>query len=81
MQADGEGDGVVTESQKVWREVQESLRNEDFEKAIQLCNTGKCVLCVRLVLGIDKQEVLRARILVLLTAAVPAESREDTLSV
>lgn len=31
---------MVTESQKVWREVQESLRNEDFEKAIQLCNTS-----------------------------------------
>ncbi|CAM9427818.1 unnamed protein product [Laminaria digitata] len=39
MQTSGEGDVVVTESQKVWREVQEFLRNEDFEKAIQLCNT------------------------------------------
>lgn len=33
---------MVTDSQKVWREVQESLRNEDFEKAVQLCNTSVC---------------------------------------
>lgn len=39
MEVDG-GPKLVTESQKVWREVQESLRNEDYEKAVQLCNAG-----------------------------------------
>lgn len=40
MEVDGAGEVAVTESQKNWRGVQDSLRNEDFEKAIQLCNTG-----------------------------------------
>lgn len=35
------GEVVVTESQTVWRDVQEKLREEDFEKAIQLCNKSE----------------------------------------
>ncbi|CAM9329917.1 unnamed protein product [Ascophyllum nodosum] len=39
MDADGMEESVLTPSQKVWRRVQECLRNEDFDKAIQLCNS------------------------------------------
>eukprot|EP00752_Nemacystus_decipiens_P006034 g5448.t2 len=38
MAADGTGSVVVTESQLVWRQVKECLDNENFDKAVQLCN-------------------------------------------
>ncbi|CAN0225353.1 unnamed protein product [Pylaiella littoralis] len=38
MEVDGAGEVVVTESQKIWREVKECLRKEDFDTAIQRCN-------------------------------------------
>lgn len=41
MEVDGTGEVVVTESQLVWREVKECLGREDFDKAVQLCNTGE----------------------------------------
>lgn len=41
MATDGSGEVVVTESQLVWREVKECLSSEDFDKAVQLCNTGE----------------------------------------
>ena len=62
MQPDREGETVVTESQKVWRGVQESLRNEDFEKTIQLCNTSglSCVTrnCFRLSIAAERREFM-----------------------
>ncbi|CAM9537632.1 unnamed protein product [Ectocarpus sp. 6 AP-2014] len=39
MEVDGVAEVVVTESQRVWREVRACLQNEDFDKAVQLCNT------------------------------------------
>lgn len=41
MEVDKAEEVVLTESQKVWREVKECLGSEDFDKAIQLCNTGE----------------------------------------
>lgn len=31
---------TLTESQKLWRKVQQCLVDEEFESAIQLCNSG-----------------------------------------
>lgn len=54
MATDGAGEVIVTKSQLIWREVKECLGNEDFDKAVQLCNSGERVrahlcLLVRLV--------------------------------
>lgn len=43
MEVDGVAEVVVTESQRVWREVRACLHNEDFDKAVQLCNTGDTI--------------------------------------
>lgn len=34
-------DEALTESQKVWRTLQEHLRDEDFDKALQLSNASE----------------------------------------
>lgn len=52
MELDGQdnfSEVVVTESQTVWRDVQENLREEDFEKAIQLCNKSEATIVSRVV--------------------------------
>lgn len=41
MATNGGEEVVVTESQLVWREVKECLVSENFDKAVQLCNTGE----------------------------------------
>lgn len=40
-EVDGGGAVEVTQSQKVWRRVIEHVKNEDYEKTIQLCNTSE----------------------------------------
>lgn len=50
MEIDGQekaSEVVLTESQTVWRDVQEKLREEDFEKAIQLCNKSEATIVSR----------------------------------
>lgn len=37
----GKNEELVTQSQKLWRRVIENVSNEDYEKAIQLCNTSE----------------------------------------
>lgn len=32
---------TLTQSQKVWRRIIEHVKNGDYEKAIQLCNTSE----------------------------------------
>lgn len=47
MEVSGDAEGGVaaaTESQKVWRRLLEHLKNEDYEKAVQDCNTSELVL-------------------------------------
>lgn len=41
---DGKGDAgdTLTDAQKLWQTVQEHVHNEEFEKAIQMCNSSKC---------------------------------------
>lgn len=41
MDVDRVEEVVLTDSQKVWREVKDCLGSEDYDKAIQLCNTGE----------------------------------------
>lgn len=58
---------VVPESQLVWREVKECLVSENFDKAVQLCNTGEastslssrlavCVFCLFPVVQCDTRQ-------------------------
>lgn len=80
MEIDGQdnfSEVVVTESQTVWRDVQEKLREEDFEKAIQLCNKSEATIVsrvVRLLHALQPELYHRAVIIVLVLLVVPTAS-------